>query len=269
MGLELSHRNIVGSNFNYWVNANLAHYDNEITDLAGRESPNLAVGQSINKRLGFETDGFFDNQAEIDAHGVDQGGVGGSSVGSFKYVDQDGNGVIDASDRIILERNSAANLLLGFNLGASLKGFSLSARFYGALDRNQWWNGADAHEPFLNGTNAFRYQSNIWSEDNPDAFFPIPDGNGIQGYNSDISDFIFDNEFVKLQNVTLGYDLNRTMLDKINGINGLSLTFSVENIGTVWTNSPLRETGWDPELGAGFVQYPLPITSSLGLNITF
>jgi len=266
---DFTHRNSISKDFSYWLNANLAYYDNEITDLAGRQSPELAVGQSINQRLGFETDGFFDNQAEIDAVPIDQSGVGGTSIGGFKYVDQNNDGVIDADDRVILTRNSDDNLLLGFNIGASYKSLSLSARFYGSLDRTQWWNEADAHEPFLNGTNAFTYQTNFWSQDNPNAFFPIPQGNGIQGYNSDISGFIFDNDFIKLQNITLAYDFNDDILRQLGFLSSLNLTLSIENIGTIWTNSPISDSGWDPELGAGLVQYPLPVTTSIGLNVGF
>ena len=223
---EISHKNNIGD-VNYWFNANLTSYDNEITKLvAGRESPNFAVGQSIDDRYGFETDGFFDDQAEIDAYvqgdgttPIDLGNVGGTRIGGYKYIDQltvdtnndgipdAGDGVINGDDQIILDRNSGTNLNIGGSLGVSYKGLSLSTRFYGALDREQWWNGAGAHEPFLNGTNAFNHQLNYWRPDNPNAFFPAPVGNGIQGYNSNVSHLLYNNEFIKIQNITLSYDL--------------------------------------------------------------
>ncbi|MEQ6120369.1 TonB-dependent receptor [Reichenbachiella sp. MALMAid0571] len=285
--LELRHDSNIGD-VRYWVSSNITNYDNEITDLAGREQPNFAVGQSINDRFGFQTDGFFDNQEEIDAYvqedgatAIDQSNVGGSFIGGYKFIDQvtvdtnnDGvpdarDGVIDGDDRVILDENSATNLNLGIGLGLSYKGFALSARFYGALDRDQWWNGSSQHEPFLNGTNAFDYQLNYWTTDNPNAFFPVPQGNGIQGYNSDVSHLMFNNEFIKLQNITLSYDFGSKMLDKLKFVRGLNLIVSIENIGTMWTNSPAYEYGWDPELGVGSVDYPLPFTTSFGINVKF
>ena len=287
--LDVTHKNRIG-NVDYFISANITDYDNEITDLDGLEQPDFAVGQSVNQRFGYETDGFFDNQEEVDANFssdgvtlIDQSNVtpGGSQIGRLKYVDQltidtddDGipdaaDGVINADDRKVLTKNSATNLNIGISLGASYKGFSLSARLYGALDRDQWWNGSDAHEPFLNGTNAFSHQLNYWRPDNNNAFFPAPEGVGIQEYNSDVSHFIRDNEFIKLQNVTLAYDLSKKTLERLNFIKGLKLALSVENVGTVWTNSPVRKYGWDPELGVGAVDYPLPVTTSLSVNVKF
>ncbi len=285
--IMLSHRNSIGE-LNYTISSNLTSYDNEITDLAGRSFPNFAVGQSINNRFGFETDGFFNSQAEIENHVgpdgetlIDQSNVGGAYVGGFKYIDQPtidtdgdgrpdvGDGVINGADRVILERNSATNLNFGLSLGASFKRFSLVARFYGAFDRNQWWNGADAHEPFLNGTNAFIYQLNYWRPDNQNAFFPVPQGNGIQGYSSEVSHLIFDNEFIKLQNITLSYDFSNHIIDRLRIVKGLGLLVSFENLGTIWTNSPVAKYNWDPELGVGSVAYPLPLTFSAGINVKF
>jgi len=284
---EFSHENNIGD-VKYWVNANLTNYDNEITDLAGREFPNFAEGQSINDRFGFVTDGFFDNQEEIDAHlqedgvaPINQSNVGGTRIGGYKYVDQltvdtnndgipdAGDGVINGDDKVILDRNSATNLRIGGSLGMSYKGLTLSTRFYGALDRKQWWNGANAHEPFLNGTNAFDYQLNYWSPDNPNAFFPTPVGNGIQGYDSNVSHLMYDNEFIKIQNITLSYDFGKSILDKLNAFEALNISLSMENVGTVWTNSPTRPYGWDPELSVGYVEYPLPLTTSISVNVKF
>ncbi len=102
-----------------------------------------------------------------------------------------------------------------------------------------------------------------------DAFFPVPQGNGIQGYASDISNLIFDNEFIKFQSLTLGYDLNQRILDRIGFLSGLNFVVSFENLGIVWSNSPVNKYGWDPELGVGTVAYPLPFTTSLGVNFKF
>ncbi|WP_236978820.1 SusC/RagA family TonB-linked outer membrane protein [Membranihabitans maritimus] len=285
--IMLTHRNNIGD-FNYRISTNLTSYDNEISDLAGRSSPNFDVGQSINDRFGFVTDGFFDSQEEIDNYigsdgstQIDQSDVGGAFVGGYKYVDQPtidsdgdgkpdtGDGVINGDDRVILEQNSATNLNFGFSVGINYKGFSLLTRFYGAFDRNQWWSGADAHEPFLNGTNAFNYQRNYWRPDNQNAFFPVPKGNGIQGYSSNVSHLIFNNEFIKIQNITLSYDFSKSVIDRLRIIKGLGLLVSLENLGTVWTNSPAFEYGWDPELGVGAVDYPLPLTFSAGINVKF
>lgn len=285
--LEAIHRNKAGA-FDYWISGNISNYDNRITDVAGRESIDFAVGQSINDRLGFETIGFFTSQEDINSYvgpdgttPVNQSNVGGSYVGGYKFKDQltvdtdgdgvpdQGDGVINPEDRVILDRNAARNLNVGFNLGVRFKGFSLSARFYGTFDNDQWWSGADAHEPFLNAANVFSFMTDYWRTDNPDAIFPKPLGTGIQNYNSNVSHLLLDNEFVKLQNITLSYDFKETLLRDVSFFRNLNMILSVENIGTIWSNSPAFKYGWDPELGVGNLDYPLPTTFSLGVNVGF
>ncbi|GAL64276.1 hypothetical protein [Algibacter lectus] len=78
-----------------------------------------------------------------------------------------------------------------------------------------------------------------------------------------------DAEFIKLQNVTLNYDFGENILNRISFIKSMNLYLSMENVGVIWTNSPVYEHGWDPELGVNNVDYPLPFTTALGLNIKF
>ncbi len=285
--LEFTHRNKIGKNFSYWVNGNLSDYDNEITDLNGYDSVDFAVGQSVNDRFGYKTDKFFNSQDDIDTYTttdgvlIDQSEVGGSYIGGFKYIDQPtvdsdgdgildtGDGVIDSDDRVILESNSAANYRFGFNLGFDYKNISVSARFYGAFYRNQFLNNqASSHEPFL-GANSFLYMLDYWSEDNQNAMLPVPVNYGTQSYTSNVSDFILDNEFIKMQNLTIGYNLTDAVSAQFKGVKSINLNLSFENLGVIWTNSPLYEYGWDPESTTGSYNYPLPFTTSVGLNITF
>ncbi|MCG9793119.1 SusC/RagA family TonB-linked outer membrane protein [Flavobacterium algicola] len=273
--LNLGHENNIG-NVKYWLAGNLTSYNNEITDLAGNESISQAVGQSLNNRVGYVTDGFFSSQEDIDNYvtadnstTISQSAVGGSYIGGFKYVDQNGDGVVNSDDRVILDSNSDTNLRLGFNLGLEYKNLSLTARFYGALDRNIFLNGTEAYQPFLNGSNAYSYHLDYYSDTNQNALFPTPTTSALQTYSASVSHLIQNAEFVKLQNVTLSYAFDRKTLDKIKFINGLSLSLSAENLGVIWTNSPLYKYGWDPEMATGSVSYPLPLTTSLSINVKF
>jgi len=274
--LDLKHENNIGENFSYWVGGNLSYYDNEITDLAGFDSELVAVGQSISDRHGYVTDGYFSSEAEIASH-ADQTSVGGAYVGGFKYTDQltidsdgdgvfdTGDGVINIDDRVIIDNNTATNYRVGFNLGFNYKDLSVSARFYGAFDRNQYFNNALSHEPLL-APNSYAYHLDYWSPDNTDALLPVPVGSGNQNYTSTVSDFIKNNEFIKLQNITIGYNLKKAL--NIKQLKSVNINLSMENLGVIWTNSPVYKYGWDPEVVTGNFSYPLPLTTSLGLNIT-
>lgn len=279
---KVTHKNTIG-NFKYNVSANLSNYDNEITRIQGGSTqPNFQVGQSVNDSFGYKVDGFFESQAEVDSHTVDQDAIGaGAYIGGFKYIDQltvdsDGDGVMDTADgiinsddRVILEENSDRNLNVGFNFGVSYKNLSLSARFYGSLDNNQFWNSSNVADPFLGGGVPFSYQTDVWSETNTSPLLPRPTDLSNESYSTAVDYFIVDAEFIKLQNVTLNYDFGSNILDKISFIKSMNMYLSMENVGVVWTNSPVYDYGWDPELGVNTVDYPLPFTTAVGLNIKF
>ncbi|TKG95013.1 SusC/RagA family TonB-linked outer membrane protein [Puteibacter caeruleilacunae] len=289
--LELKHRNKIG-NFGYWMSFNISSYDNKITDLKDRGpfktgSNYQDEGLPINNRYGYQTDGFFDSQEEIDSNLaddgttlIDQGPVGGSFVGGFKFVDQPtvdsngdgvldtGDGVINTDDRVILDKNSNANYYTGFSLGASYKGFSISARFYGVLDKKEWWTSINTTQLFPNSLAPFELQTDYWRTDNKDALFPLAEVN-VAPYPKNNSHFLHNSAFIKIKNVTMSYSFSKSQLNAIQFIKGLDVVASVENLGTVWTNNVANDTGWDPELGTGTVDYPLPITYSFGVNVKF
>lgn len=279
---KVSHKNVIGD-FEYNVSANLSNYDNEITRIQGGSTqPNFQVGQSVNKSFGYKVDGFFENQADVDNNTVNQdSNVGGAYIGGFRYVDQltidnDGDGVMDTADgiinsddRVIIEENSDRNLNVGFNFGVTYKNLSLSARFYGSLDNNQFWNSSNVADPFLGGSVPFSYQTDVWSPTNTSPLLPRPTNLSNENYNTAVDYFVVDAEFIKLQNVTLNYDFGQGILDKISFIKSMNMYLSMENVGVIWTNSPVQEYGWDPELGVNNIDYPLPFTTAVGLNIKF
>ncbi|MEI6865055.1 SusC/RagA family TonB-linked outer membrane protein [Flavicella sp.] len=287
--LMATHRNKIGD-FGYSISGNINIYDNEISYIQENATdPNFQVGQSVNDRFGYETDGFFANQEEIDSNvasdgtsQINQTGVGDAYIGGYKYVDQltidtNGDGVMDASDgiinsddRVILDDNSASNLMFGFNVGFSYKNLSLSARFYGTFDNKQWLNANNSVQPFLGAGVPYSYMTDVWSTTNTDALFAKPTDIGpLQPYNANISHLLIDSEYIKLQNITLNYDFDKTILDKVPFVKSMNMYVSAENLGVIWTNSPLYDNGWDPELGVSAVRYPLPFTTAIGLNIKF
>ncbi len=287
--LNATYKNKVGD-FGYKVSGNISWYDNEITEVTeDAQADNFDVGQSVNKRYGYETDGFFDSQDEIDSNYASDGetlitqSVDPAYIGGFKYVDQltedtDGDGVDDASDGIInsddmviLEDNSDRNLNFGLNLSVNYKNLSLSARFYGTFDNNQWLNSANSSMPFLSASVPYTYMLDSWSTDNPDAMFPFPESTGASlDYQKSSDRFIIDAEYIKLQNITLNYNFSQSTLNRLGGVvKSMNMYVSAENLGVIWTNSPLYDSGWDPELGVGSVKYPISFTMAVGLNVKF
>ncbi|MCT4646685.1 MAG: TonB-dependent receptor [Carboxylicivirga sp.] len=286
--LQLGHDNTIGD-VNIFAGFNLSYYNSEITNTDGTSPLDVTVDNYQDVGLpifgnwyGYVTDGFFDTQEEMDAHVhtdgnpidqssvVTQGDALGRYLGGYKYVDTNEDGVINADDRVVLKQNAVDNYRVGFNVGASYKGFSLSARLYGVLSGYEWWrNGGQYLLPFTGDRAPFVYQTDVWSPDNPNALFSSPSVSNNVPFESNISDLIQKNAYIKLKNINLSYTFDEKVLERLRIISSLQLFVSVENLGVIWTNNPAHDSGWDPELGTGNFRYPLPLTTALGINVSF
>ena len=284
---QLGHRSEIGK---VGINAglNLSYYNSEITNSGGIDvlNPSNANYQIeglpiLGNWFGYETDGYFDTQDEIDSHVsgdgnpidqssvVSQGDDLGRYLGGLKFVDQNGDGVINDDDRKVLKENTGDNYRLGLNLEVTYAGFSLSARFYGVLSAYEWWNDGDFLNAFPSGVAPYRYQTDTWTTNNTSALFPQSTVTNIIPFETNTSHFIQKRNYIKLKNINLAYTFNENALQRLKWVKGLNLYLSLENLGVIWTDYPLKDYGWDPELGADEHSYPLPLKISFGSNITF
>jgi hypothetical protein len=78
-----------------------------------------------------------------------------------------------------------------------------------------------------------------------------------------------DASYVRVRNINLVYSFSKTLLAKTKFIKAAQLVASIENPFLLWDNFYATDSGWDPQLGIGAVDYPLPKTISVGANITF
>lgn len=100
-----------------------------------------------------------------------------------------------------------------------------------------------------------------WTPANPDARYRGQDQVAGIEYN-----YYGDRSFVRLQDVTLAYKLNNSLVvDKL-GLQGVKFFVSGKNLAT-WTSWE----GWDPETGSGLEPSGLPVMKgySLGLDVSF
>lgn len=131
---QINWRDRIGKEFNYEIGFNVTVSKNKVTELlddiyysyGGGYSGHSLVGQSLGSWMGFKTDGVFHSQAEVDEYcekyKVEFGKPG---VGRVKYVDTDGNGVINYNDRTWLGCD-LPKAQFGLTLGAQWKGFDLN-----------------------------------------------------------------------------------------------------------------------------------------------
>lgn len=105
-----------------------------------------AVGRALNGHWGLESEGFFQNQAEIDA--APKQTFGDVKPGDIRYKDQNNDGKIDDNDRVFLGRKDSP-FISGINLTARWRNFTLYAMGnlyigdYGMKDNSYYWVKGD------------------------------------------------------------------------------------------------------------------------------
>ncbi|WP_246146970.1 SusC/RagA family TonB-linked outer membrane protein [Seonamhaeicola marinus] len=214
---------------------------------AFRAVPNiLAVGQPINVFYGYRVDGIVQSEADGLASGL-TGDL--AQPGEFKYVDLNEDGVIDEGDRTIIgdpNPDFSASLNLQFR--------------YKKFDASLFFNGTFGQDIF--NTKRFGEPNNTplrWTQDNLTNNYPsLRDGRNLL-----MSDwFIEEGSFVRLQNLTVGYNFDLPKLFKrgrvfVNGTNLFTIT---------------DFEGYDPEIGENGIYwggYPRLRNWTLGLEFTF
>ena len=235
------------------------------------------VGETITQYYGYQTNGFFQNQQDID----NSPKIAGNSVqpGDVKYKDLNGDGIINEKDQTVLG-NPFPRYTFGFTYRIAYKGFDMSLFIQGVGKRDQFLRG-ELVEPFHYGYGAtvYEHQTDIWSPTNPDARYPILANNGSPSNNnnwrvgSDL--YKYNAAYARLKNVNIGYSFSSDVTKKL-GIQRLRISFVGQNLLTL---SKLKfidpeNTEFGNNLGLNSASnsarsYPLPVFYGAGLDVTF
>ena len=226
----------------------------------------VQVGYPIGYFYGYKTAGVFQNWDEVNATAVK---YAGAQPGDLIFVDTDGSGVIDENDRTMIG-NPHPEYQLGFNFNLGYKGFDLNVATSGAfgLDIAKSYRSF-ADSPLQN------YTTDVfgrWTGEGTSNKLPrLTAGSHTNWQNiSDI--YIEDGDYLKIQNVTLGYDFKK-LLPKL-PLGQARLYFTAQNLYT-FTNY----SGMDPEIGFGndkswvtgidLGYYPASRSYLVGVNLKF
>ncbi|WP_461637640.1 SusC/RagA family TonB-linked outer membrane protein [Labilibaculum euxinus] len=223
-------------------------------------------GEPIGYFWGWETNGIYQNQAQIDASGAHQPSA---TPGDLIYVDQNKDGKMDDADRINLG-DPHPDFTLGLNLNFAYRNFDLSMFWYGVFG-NQIVDATRRYD--LPNAN---YQTSVldrWTGEGSTNSTPKvswSDNNNNQGNFSDY--MVEDADYLRLKNLQIGYSLPKSVLDKLH-IEKFRIYVSGDNLLTFTEYS-----GLEPEIGnngnvfyTGIDQgiYPQARVFSIGANITF
>jgi len=211
------------------------------------------------------SDGIFQNQAQIDASAKQ---ILSKDVkpGDIKYVDQNGDGVINDLDRVRTDFNFVPKAYFGFGASVSYANFDANFLFQGTSGRSitiqQLVNAGNTNNGFLN-----QFSVDRWTPDNPGAPYPrllLTD----RGNNTATSDFwIRSGDYIRLKNVEIGYSLSPSFIKKLKirqlrfYASGLNL-LTFDKLGDLPIDPELPESGYNSS-------YPYMKIYSFGVNLKF
>lgn len=255
--------------FTYGVQFNLSDQIDKLTDYGVEYNGFTAginqkiQGYSLGSIFGYETDGYFTSQEEVEKSAVINRSVVG--IGDIKYIDQDGDGKISAPNDLKYLGTTTPRFVFGLNLNAAWKDFDLSLLFQGVGKRN-FYLGWQAVAPFYAtfGNYSYTFHNDYWTPENPNAALPRHYAGSSHNYAT--SDHWLQNAaYIRLKNLQFGYTLPENLTKKFY-VSRLRVYFSGENL---FEFSKLQKE-YDPELTTeGGFMYPIMRNYSIGLNVTF
>ncbi|WP_370476319.1 SusC/RagA family TonB-linked outer membrane protein [Tamlana flava] len=278
--LELTSRNITNSDFTWTTNLNLSHNTNEVKKLGPNNTPILGgawdithnileVGRPMYTLYLVQQDGLLSTE-DIN-NGVPM--YGNQEAGDPKYVDHNGDGVITAADRTY-SGHPDPSYIWGITNTVTYKDFDLSVqlqgqwggKIYSTFGRAMYRTGMGVPDNTL-GLTRDRY---VWQEGavvteadlaghtrkSPSSFGRIKN-----------TDWLYDNDYWRVRNITLGYNLGAQFQSDV--ISGARLYFTLEN----WFGGDKYDGGFNPEAvnnsGDDYGAFPLSKSIILGLNLNF
>lgn len=271
--LTVSYSDKIGDDFRYTIGGNFSTIDNEILSLGGGREERISgywierVGGSVGDFYGYKADGLFADEADVENHAFQSAAT---APGDIKYRDINGDGVINADDRVVIG-NDVPWLNYGFNLSAAYKGISLEVLTYG-VGKVKTYLDNEASFPFFNGAGIKEELKNRWTTDNPDPDADFPrlllsqDGNQNYATGNRSSFWLFDGSYFRVRAITLGYTFPEEVSSKL-GMSMCRVYATSNNPFTFMADKRLAD--YDPESGSGRGGYPGVKTFSLGFNFRF
>lgn len=272
--------------FTYGINANFSHNKNEVTRIANAEGIihgdshvlsqgtgemyRVQVGYPVGYFYGYKTEGVFQNQAEVNATTAK---LPGAQPGDLKFADTHQDGVINELDRTMIG-NPHPDFLAGLNINLGYKGFDLLIAANGAFGHQI----AKSYRRFADSP-LQNYTTDIfgrWHGEGTSNKLPRLTSGSHSNWQLISDIYIEDADYVKLQNITIGYDFKR--LFPRMPLGQARLYFTAQNLFTITGYS-----GLDPEIGYGeydgeqvswvkgidLGSYPSARTFLIGVNLKF
>ncbi len=252
-GLEIgvNYRNRV-KEFRYNIGGNISFVRNKVLSIAGSEPIlggfGLSDGPLTKTEAGYPVGSFnlykmvgiFQSQQEIDASPFQ---TTYTRPGDVKFADVNGDGKIDDKDRVHIG-SPFPSFSYGLNAGFTWKNFDFSMLAQGIQGNDVYFlYGNFAYDVQSRGFNSYEAILNRWTPTNTNTNIPRVSLDDRNGNSRASTRYLEDGSYVRIKNITLGYNLKDVIRWK--GIEALRVYITVQNAFT-WT----KYTGLDPEIQA-------------------
>ena len=254
-------------NLNWNVSANAAYNKNEITDMGttndviqGSDKQQiLRKGESLGSFYGLQFVGIVQQGEDVSKLPTVNGQT--PQPGDLRYADVNDDNKIDGNDRVILG-STQPDLVYGFSTQLRWHDFDLSASFAGSYG-NKLYNTLQRRLELTGDSyNVLTTVKDSWTPTNASNTLPLASNARPFGYID--SRYVQSASYLKLRNLTVGYDLKIKELKKVR-IEGIRFYATASNLFTI---TPYN--GYDPEVSSGTDSgaYPSSRTFTFGVNVT-
>jgi TonB-linked SusC/RagA family outer membrane protein len=217
-------------------------------------------GIAVDNYYGYKSDGYFQNQEEIDAT---EAKLPNTLPGDIRYIDQNKDGVINDKDKIDLG-DPFPHMNYSINIDLRYKRWDFTLLGQGVGKRTGRLNGMEGYPVMMDGssnslgTPRQEYMDNRWTPDTPNSRFPrVWTGSSTNAVLSDV--WLSNAAYFRLKTIQLGYSIPRV------GKNIKNVRFYIN------AQDALTFTKWEglePERNGGNGNYPRMATYSVGLKAT-
>lgn len=267
---------------NYHVGGTFTYATNELVNNGGSTLIQSGVrsdreGYPLNSVFGLRYCGKIQTEEQLQKYvnkyknNSSVGTLTNLRLGDNMYEDVNKDGKLTEEDLVYLGTDDP-KVQFSFNAGVEWKGVDFSIVFQGAGKRTVWRDKSTwripVRVPYQNGSNHFL--GNTWTPENTGAYYPaLTNQSDINNYNYQCSSWsVEDGAYLRLKNVTLGYNLPSSLLVKTKVLSKARVYVSGSDL---WEHSNIND-GWDPEANRevdNAKRYPFLRSVTFGLNLTF
>lgn len=217
-------------------------------------------GIAVDNYYGYKSNGFFKDQAEVDATAAK---LPNTLPGDIKYVDQNGDGIINNRDKVDLG-DPFPHFNYSVNLDLRYKQWDFAMLGQGVGKRLGRLKGLEGYPVIMDGasnslgTPRQEYMDNRWTPTNQNSRFPrVWTGASTNANLSDV--WLSDASFFRIKTIQIGYSFPKVSKN----IKNVRIYFNAQDAFTF-----TKWEGLEPERDGGNGIYPRMATYSFGIKAT-